>query len=104
MRKLSILSIVAAMPSLAACGTSTYAIETPADAKTGQAVLQSFEAKAPGNNNVVVLVYHGPDHPPAINPDVDSTALVDATAAEGGLGLQTVERALVPRAQTATSP
>jgi hypothetical protein len=105
MRKLSIFSIVAAMPSLVACGTSVYTIETPADAKTGKAtVLQSFEAKAPGDNNVVVLVYHGPDRPPGINPDVDSTALVDATAAEGGLGLQTVERALVPKAQTATSP
>ena len=105
MRKPTILSIAAAMPLLAACGTSTYTIETPTDAKTGKAtVLQSFEAKAPGNSNVVVLIYHGADHPPGINPNVDSTSLVDATAAEGGLGLQTVEQALVPKPQVATSP
>lgn len=105
MRKLSILSILAAMPSLAACGTATYTVETPPDAKTGQTtVFQSFEARQPGDGNVVVLVYNGLHHPPGVNPNVDSTAFVNATAAEGSSGLQTVATALIPRAHATGSP
>lgn len=105
MRKLSILSAAALMPSLAACGTATYTIETPPDAKTGQAtVLQSFDARQPGDSNVVVLVYNGIHQPPGVNPNVDSTAFVNATAAEGGSGLHTVATALIPRAHATGSP
>lgn len=93
---------LAAATLLAGCATpmTTYTVATPVDPTTGQAtVVQSVQAKAPQNDSFVVMVYRGADRQPSVYPDLDSSALVDATAAAGKSSLQTVENALTPKSE-----
>ena len=101
MNKRAFVTGLAAAMLLAGCATTSatkYTVETPVDPATGRAtVLQSVQAKSPGNDNFVVMVYYGADRPPSVYPDVNSAALVDATAAAGKSSLQVVEKALTPQ-------
>jgi hypothetical protein len=74
-----ILGLAAAALCSGACSTAKYRIVDPKDTR----VVQSVEAKAPGGDTFVLVVYYGRQKTPIINASGDSSALVEATAAAG---------------------
>lgn len=69
---------------LCSCSTAKYNV-----VRNDNVNIQTVEATAPVGETAVIVVYFGPEIAPLVKAGVDSTDLVNATAAAGRLAVNT---------------
>lgn len=75
-----------------ACSSAKYTVTDPT---TGKAV-QTVEARAPGGETFVMVVYYGRNMTPLVHAGGDSSELVNATAAAGARAVRLALKAVKP--------